>query len=152
MNANPFLKMKLTVLAMLTTTTMAVATLVTLVSCQSGGGSEGGSEQVVVVESDTGVLYGADYLDGLRGMASGRRDAEVMAEAEAVLATAGVREEDAHGTVWPGTVKVVRWTHRGEKKFTAMRLVQPADGTEFWQGPTPASGFYGARLSWEYHH
>jgi hypothetical protein len=123
--------------------TLLLLTLLTLASCTS---------QPLVTESDTGRVYPASHLDSLRGMASGKRDAEQMRFADAIIAKAGVPEIDASGTVYPGTVKVIRWTHRGEEKHAAMRLVRCADGSEFWQGPTPPSGFYGSKLQTQYLH
>jgi hypothetical protein len=119
--------------------TLLLLTLLTLASCTS---------QPLVTESDTGRVYPASHLDSLRGMASGKRDAEQMRFADAIIAKAGVPEIDASGTVYPGTVKVLRW----EGKHTALRLVRCADGSEFWQGPTPPSGFYGSKLQTQYLH
>jgi hypothetical protein len=80
-------------------------------------------------------------------MASGKRDAEMMRFAEAIIANAGKREVDASGTIYPGTVKVIRWDDG--RKYTALRLATWADGSQAWQGPTPPSGFYGSRLETE---
>ena len=90
--------------------------------------------QPLVTESDTGISHPASHLDSLRGMASGKRDAEAMRFADSVIAGGG-------------TVKVLRWDEG--RKYTAMKLVRCADGTEFWQGPTPPSGFYGSKLKTE---
>jgi hypothetical protein len=93
--------------------------------------------QSLVTESDTGRVYPASHIDSLRGMASGKRDVESMRFSDALIKEGG-------------TVKVLRWDDG--RKYTAMRLVQCDDGTEFWQGPTPPSGFYSSKLTTEYHH
>ena len=103
----------------------------------------------LVVESDTGRLYRASHLDGLRGMASGKRDAEMMRFADAIIAKAGKREIDEYGTVYPGTVKVLRWKTNGVEKYTALRLATWPGQPPAWQGPTPPSGFYGSKLQTE---
>jgi hypothetical protein len=104
--------------------------------------------QPLVTESDTGRSYSADTLDGLRGM-SGGRDAEQMRFADAIIAKAGKREVDDSGTVYPGTVKVIRWEYRGQPKYTARRLATWPDGFQCWQGPQAPSGFYSANLTTE---
>lgn len=103
-----------------------------------------------VVESDTGRVYNADYLDSLRGMASGKRDNEVIRVSNAIIAKAGKPETDESGTFYPGTVKVLSWDNGA--KYQALRLVKCADGTEFWQGPTPPSGFYSSKLRTAVYH
>ncbi len=103
----------------------------------------------LVVESDTGRLYRASHLDGLRGMASGKRDAEMMRFADAIIAKAGKREVDDSGTIYPGTVKIIRWESGGVEKYTAMRLATWPGHPPAWQGPTPPSGFYGSKLRTE---
>jgi hypothetical protein len=103
----------------------------------------------LVIESDTGRQYSASHLDSLRGMASGKRDAEMMRFADAIIAKAGKREVDEYGTIYPGTVKVIRWTHQGQQKYTALRLATWPGQPSAWQGPTPSSGFYGSRLETE---
>lgn len=108
-------------------TLLSLITLILVTSCAS-------IDSAVVMESDTGRLYPASHLDGLRGMASGKRDAEQMRFADAIIAGGG-------------TVKVLRWDDG--RKYTALRLVKCADGTEFWQGPPPPSGFYGSKLETE---
>jgi hypothetical protein len=82
-------------------------------------------------------------------MASGKRDAEMMRFADAIIAKAGQREVDDSGTIYPGTVKVIRWKNSGQEKYTALRLATWPDGSQAWQGPTPPSGFYGSRLETE---
>jgi hypothetical protein len=82
-------------------------------------------------------------------MASGKRDAEAMRFADAIIAKAGKREVDASGTIYPGTVKVIRWERRGQPKYTAQRLATWPGGFQCWQGPTPPSGYYGAKLTTE---
>ena len=101
--------------------------------------------------SEDGVLVPANHLDALRGMASGKRDAEMMRFADVIISKAGRREVDQYGTVYPGTVKVLRWTHRGESKYTALRLATwpGMDMPPAWQGPTPPSGFYGSKIQTE---
>lgn len=108
------------------------------------------SSQPLVTESDTGRSYSADVLDGLRGMASGQRDAEQMRFADAIIANAGKREVDDSGTIYPGTVKVIRWEHKGQPKYTARRLATWPDGFQCWQGPQAPSGFYSANLTTTY--
>ena len=103
----------------------------------------------LVVESDTGRLYPASHLDALRGMASGKRDAEMMRFADAIIAKAGKREIDDSGTLYPGTVKVIRWKSGGVEKYTALRLATWPGQPSAWQGPTPPSGFYGSKLETE---
>ena len=103
----------------------------------------------LVVESDTGRVYSASHLDGLRGMASGKRDAEMMRFADAIIAKAGKREIDDSGTIYPGTVKVIRWKSGGTEKYTALRLATWPGQPPAWQGPTPPSGFYGSKLKTE---
>lgn len=105
-----------------------------------------------VTESDTGRSFPTNHLDGLRGMASGNRDAEAMRFADSIIATAGKREVDDSGATYPGTVKVLRWEHQGQEKYIALRLATWPDGTQCWQGPTPPSGFYGSRLKTTYIH
>ena len=102
-----------------------------------------------VVESDSGKVYPASYLDGLRGM-SGGRDAEQMRFADAVIAKAGKREVDSSGTIYPGTVKVIRWTHKGQSKYTARRLATWPSGFACWQGPQAPSGYYSSNLTTTY--
>lgn len=113
-----------------------------LASCSSGR---------LVTESDTGRTYPAEYLDSLRGMASGQRDAEQMRFAADVLAQAGQATTE-HGVRYPGTGKQISWTHRGQPKFTALRLGILPNGMEMWQGPNPASGFYSNPLTTTYWH
>lgn len=103
-----------------------------------------------VVESDSGLVFKASYLDSLRGMASGKRDGEVMRASDEIIAKAGKPETDESGTYYPGTVKVLSWDN--EAKYQALRLVKCKDGTEFWQGPNPPSGFYGAKLKTSFYH
>ena len=106
----------------------------------------------LVIESDTGRVYDASHLDALRGMASGQRDDEQMRFADEIIAKAGIREVDDSGTVYPGTVKVIRWEYRGQKKYTALRLAtwpHVHDALPCWQGPNPSSGFYGSKLTTE---
>jgi hypothetical protein len=105
--------------------------------------------QPLVTESDTGRSYPASHLDGLRGM-SGGRDAEQMRFADAIIAKAGKREVDSSGTIYPVTVKVIRWIHRGQPKYTARRLATWPDGFQCWQGPQAPSGFYSANLTTTY--
>ena len=110
------------------------------------------SSQPLVTESDTGRSYPASHLDGLRGM-SGGRDAEQMRFADEIIAKAGIREVDDSGTVYPGTVKVIRWEYRGQPKYTALRLAtwpHVHDALPCWQGPNPSSGFYGSKLETTY--
>jgi hypothetical protein len=107
------------------------------------------SSQPLVTESDTGRSYSADVLDGLRGM-SGQRDAEQMRFADAIIAKAGKREVDDSGTIYHGTVKVIRWEHKGVAKYTARRLATWPDGFQCWQGPQAPSGFYSANLTTTY--
>jgi len=109
------------------------------------------TSQPLVTESDTGQSYKPDVLDGLRGMI-GPRDAEQMRFADAIIAKAGKREMDSSGTIYPGTVKVVRWEYRGQPKYTAMRLATWPDGFWCWQGPQAPSGFYGSKLTTEILH
>jgi hypothetical protein len=59
---------------------------------------------------------------------------------------------DSSGTIYPGTVKVIRWTHRGQRKYTARRLATWPDGTAAWQGPQAPSGYYSANLTTEILH
>ena len=106
------------------------------------------SSQPFVTESDTGRSYPASHLDGLRGMI-GPRDAEQMRFADAIIAKAGIREVDDSGTIYPGTIKVIRWEYRGQPKYTAMRLATWPDGFQCWQGPQAPSGFYSANLTTE---
>lgn len=103
----------------------------------------------LVVESDTGRIVPASHLDGLRGMASGKRDAEMMRFADTIIAKAGRHEIDVSGTVYPGTIKVIRWQYRGEPRYTAMRLATWPGQPSAWQGPTPSSGFYASKLNTE---
>ena len=105
----------------------------------------------MALNSEDGVLVPASHLDGLRGMASGKRDAEMMRFADAIIAKAGRREVDQYGTVYPGTVKVLRWNHQGESKYTALRLATwpGLDMPPAWQGPTPPSGFYASKIETE---
>jgi hypothetical protein len=103
----------------------------------------------LIVESDTGRIYPAAHLDGLRGMASGKRDAEMMRFADAIIAKAGRYEVDDSGTTYPGTIKVIRWTQNGQPKYTAMRLATWPGHPAAWQGPTPPSGFYASKLTTE---
>jgi hypothetical protein len=103
----------------------------------------------LVIESDTGRLYPARHLDNLRGMGSGKRDAEMMRFADAIIAKAGQYEVDDSGTTYPGTVKVIRWTQNGQPKYTAMRLATWPGYPSAWQGPTPPSGFYASKLTTE---
>ena len=107
------------------------------------------SSQPLVTESDTGRSYPASHLDGLRGM-SGGRDAEQMRFADEIIAKAGIREVDDSGTVYPGTVKVIRWEYRGQPKYTARRLATWLDGFQCWQGPQAPSGFYSSNLTTTY--
>lgn len=100
------------------------------------------------IESDTGRVVRADYLDSLRGMASGNRDAEAMRFADSLIAQAGKRVATFDETT-TGRVKVLRWRHRGEEKYTALREVVWNDGTVAWQGPQPPSGFYSAKVTTE---
>lgn len=123
-------------------------TLVSLIGCLLASCSTA----PLVTESDTGQSYPTNHLDVLRGMASGKRDAEAMSFADSIIATAGKREVDDSGTIYPGTVKVIRWTHRGQDKYTALRLARWSGGFECWQGPTPPSGFYGSKLKTKYIH
>ena len=118
---------------------IALAALLT--SCSSSN---------TVVESDSGKVYPTSYLDGLRGMASGKRDAEQMRFADAIIAKAGKREVDSSGTIYPGTVKVIRWTHKGQPKYTARRLATWPDGFACWQGPQAPSGYYSSNLTTTY--
>lgn len=97
-------------------------------------------------------LIPAARLDGLRGNASGKRDAELMRFADAIIAKAGKREVDSSGTIYPGTVKVLRWTYRGQEKYTALRLATWPGQTPLWQGPNPPSGFYAAKIETQYLH
>jgi len=99
-----------------------------------------------VIESDTGKAYPPSHLDSLRGMASGKRDAEMMRFADAIIAKAGKREVDDSGTLYPGPVRVMRWEGG---RYTAQRLALFPDGSQAWQGPTPPSGFYGSQLTTE---
>lgn len=119
-------------------TLISILTLVLALGMVSCTSIQGDSQ---VLESDTGRLYKADHLDQLRGMASGKRDAEQMRFADTIIAKAGKAEVDSSGTFYPGTVKVFKW----DNKYTVLRLVRCADGTEFWQGPNPPSGFYGSK-------
>jgi hypothetical protein len=120
-------------------TTLSLLMLLLLTSCEL---------PKMAYNSEDGVLVPASHLDGLRGMASGKRDAEMMRFADAIIAKAGRREVDNYGTVYPGTVKVLRWTHRGETKYTAMRLATwpGSNMPPTWQGPTPPSGFYASKV------
>jgi hypothetical protein len=103
----------------------------------------------LVIESDTGRLYPASHLDNLRGMASGKRDAEMMRFADAIIAKAGRYEVDDSGTTYPGTINVISWTQNGQPKHTAMRLATWPVYPSAWQGPTPPSGFYASKLTTE---
>jgi len=88
----------------------------------------------------------------IRAMDSGNRDAEQMRFADEIIAKAGIREVDDSGTVYPGTVKVIRWEYQGQKKYTALRLAtwpHVHDALPCWQGPNPSSGFYGSKLTTE---
>jgi hypothetical protein len=125
---------------MKTTQTLLIGCLLLLASCAS---------QPLVQESDTGRLYPASHLDSLRGMASGNRDAEQMRFADAIIARAG-QPFTEHGTRYDGTVKVIRWKHRGQDKYVALRRADFGNGMIGWQGPNPPSGFYGSRLTTEY--
>lgn len=98
-----------------------------------------------VVESDSGKVYPASYLDSLRGMASGKRDAEQMRFADAIIAKAG-KPSVENGVTYTGRVKVITWTHRDQPKYIALREANFA-GMIGWQGPNPASGFYGSKLT-----
>lgn len=95
-------------------------------------------------------LIPASGLDALRGVGSGKRDAELMRFADHIIAKAGKREVDDSGTTYPGTVKVMRWTHRGQEKYTALRLATWPGAPSLWQGPNPPSGFYAAKIETEY--
>jgi hypothetical protein len=106
------------------------------------------SNQRLVQESDTGRLYSADYLDSLRGMASGQRDAEQMRFADRIIAQAG-KPSTEHGVHYTGRVKVITWTHRKQPKYIALREAD-FGGLIGWQGPNPPSGFYGSKLTTEY--
>jgi hypothetical protein len=101
-------------------------------------------DTTAVIESDTGIAHPVSHLDSLRGMASGKRDAEMMRFADALIAKAGTVETDDSGTLYPGTVRVLRWDEG--RKYTAQRLAVFPDGSTAWQGPTPPSGFYAADL------
>jgi hypothetical protein len=125
---------------MKTLLTLLLGCLLTLASCSS---------QPLVTEADTGRSYPASHLDGLRGM-SGVRDAEQMRFADAIITKAGKREVDDSGTIYPGTVKVIRWEHKGQPKYTARRLATWPDGFQCWQGPQAPSGFYSANLTTTY--
>jgi hypothetical protein len=125
---------------MKTTLILMLGCLLMLASCSS---------QPLVTESDTGRSHPASHLDGLRGM-SGGRDAEQMHFADAIIAKAGKREVDSSGTIYPGTVKVIRWQHKGVAKYTARRLATWPDGFQCWQGPQAPSGFYSANLTTTY--
>lgn len=105
-------------------------------------------KETSVIESDTGLIYKSSHLDYLRGMSSGKRDDEVMKFSDEIIAKAGKPGTDSSGTYYPGTVKVISWDNNS--KYQALRLVKCKDGTEFWQGPTPPSGFYGSKLKTTY--
>jgi hypothetical protein len=98
-----------------------------------------------VVESDSGQVHPASYLDGLRGMASGKRDAEQMRFADAIIAKAG-KPSVENGVTYTGRVKVITWTHRDQPKYIALREANFA-GMIGWQGPNLPSGFYGSKLT-----
>ena len=102
----------------------------------------------LVNESDTGRIYDASHLDALRGMASGKRDAEAMSFARDIIAKAGKPTTES-GVRYTGRVKVITWTHKGQPKFTALREAD-FDGLLGWQGPNPSSGFYGSKLETTY--
>jgi hypothetical protein len=102
----------------------------------------------LVIESDTGRSYPASHLDALRGMASGKRDAEQMRFARDIIATAG-KPTTENGVRYTGRVKVITWTHKGQPKFTALREAD-FDGILGWQGPQAPSGFYGSKLETTY--
>lgn len=102
----------------------------------------------LVIESDAGRAYDASHLDALRGMASGKRDAEQMRFARDIIATAG-KPTTENGVRYTGRVKVITWTHKGQPKFTALRE-SDFDGLLGWQGPNPSSGFYGSKLETTY--
>ena len=104
------------------------------------------STSKTVVESDSGKVYPASYLDGLRGM-SGSKDAEQMRFADAIIAKAGKREIDSSGTIYPGTIKIIHWEYKGQPKYTAMRHATWPDGFQCWQGPQAPSGFYSSNLT-----
>ena len=107
------------------------------------------STSKTVVESDSGQVHPASYLDSLRGMANGNRDAEQMRFADEIIATVGKREVDSSGTIYPGTIKIIRWEYKGQPKYTAMRLATWPDGFQCWQGPQASSGFYVSKLKSE---
>jgi hypothetical protein len=121
---------------------LTLLSVIGIVSCTLPSGP-------LIVESDTGRVYPAAYLDSLRGMGSGKRDAEMMRFADAIIAKAGLREIDQSGTIYPGTVKVIRWKQNGQEKYTAMRLATWPGQPPAWQSPRPASGFYAAKLTTE---
>lgn len=98
-----------------------------------------------VVESDSGKVYPASHLDGLRGMTSGNRDAEQMRFADAIIAKAG-KPSVENGVTYTGRVKVITWMHRDQPKYIALREANFA-GMIGWQGPNPPSGFYGSKLT-----
>ena len=103
--------------------------------------------QSLVIESDTGNVYDASYLDALRGM-SGGRDAEQMRFARDIIAKAG-KPTIENGVRYTGRVKVITWTHKGQPKFTALREAD-FGGLLGWQGPQAPSGFYGSKLETTY--
>lgn len=99
----------------------------------------------LVIESDTSRAYDASHLDALRGMASGKRDAEQMRFARNIIAKAG-KPTIENGVRYTGRVKVITWMHRDQPKYIALREANFA-GMIGWQGPNPASGFYGSKLT-----
>jgi hypothetical protein len=107
-----------------------------------------GTAQRMVTESDTGMSYPAEHLDILRGMASGKRDAEQMKFADAIIAKAG-KPSSEQGVRYTGRIKVITWTHRKQPKYIALREADFA-GMIGWQGPNPPSGFYGSKLTTTY--
>lgn len=100
----------------------------------------------IAIEGDTGRRVDARTI---RPMDSGNRDAEQMRFADEIIATAGKREVDSSGTIYPGIVKVIRWEYKGQPKYTALRLATWPDGFQCWQGPQASSGFYVSKLSSE---
>ena len=122
-----------------------------LVNCLSVGVSysgEGGfSDEAPIFEAGEGemILRDSAYFDDLRGAHYGR-DEELMRLARDLIFEAGSRKSDQYDTPYTGRVKVCIWKGRdGKTKFTSMREIQWKDGVRSWQGPKPASNFYGAK-------
>lgn len=110
------------------------------------------SDQVALFEAGKGemILRDSAYVDDLRDAHYGR-DEELMSHARELIFLAGSRKSDQYNTPYTGRVRVCTWKGRdGKTKFTSMREIQWKDGVRSWQGPKPASHFYGAKQRMEY--